>query len=190
MTPKMMMMCCFVLCSGLALGCVEDDSLEGGYVVSEGEARGGGGGNVCPGGWYDAAVVNIRCEAGYELDYKNFKGTTCVTCSPVSDGSSDGGSCKGSWKDINAEILCAPGYDFEYNRKGTCKRCAAVDAECSSDADCRAFSNYCGGCGCEALSSSEGDTCTNPDTQCFVDPCMDLTAACVNSQCTLVDAPQ
>lgn len=179
----------FALCASMTFACVEDDAaIEGSYVVTEGAAKGG---NSCPGGWYDAAVVNIRCEAGYDLDYKTFKGTTCVTCSLIDSGTDGGGgSCKGSWKDVNAEIACAPGYDFELNRKGTCKRCTAIDAECTTDSDCRAYSNYCGGCGCEALSSTEGDTCSKPDTQCLVDPCMNQAAACVNTQCTLVDTVQ
>ncbi len=49
---------------------------------------------------------------------------------------------------------------------------AAVASGCSTDADCRAFSNYCDGCECLALDSSEPDpVCGGTTVLCFVDPC-------------------
>jgi hypothetical protein len=62
--------------------------------------------------------------------------------------------------------------------------------ECRRDADCRAFSDYCTGCDCRALAASEPDpVCPGPGVQCFVDPCFNQRASCVDGQCELVTAP-
>jgi hypothetical protein len=58
--------------------------------------------------------------------------------------------------------------------------------ECASDKECRLFSNYCGGCECLALSSSEPDPiCKGTLVACFVDPCRNQEASCVQGQCVL-----
>lgn len=60
------------------------------------------------------------------------------------------------------------------------------DGSCSSDADCRVFSDYCTGCDCRALSNGDPDpTCDGPGVRCFADPCMGKTAQCVSGQCVL-----
>ncbi|HVR60776.1 MAG TPA: hypothetical protein VMU50_02705 [Polyangia bacterium] len=59
-------------------------------------------------------------------------------------------------------------------------------AECKADADCRAFSNYCDGCACDALAVGEKDpVCNGMAVQCFADPCLNKTAACSAGQCVL-----
>ena len=58
--------------------------------------------------------------------------------------------------------------------------------ECASDKECRLFSNYCDGCECLALSSSEPNpVCKGTVVACFVDPCRDAEARCVRGQCVL-----
>jgi len=58
--------------------------------------------------------------------------------------------------------------------------------ECSSDKECRLFSNYCEGCECLALSTSEVDpVCKGNIVACFVDPCRNAEARCVRGQCVL-----
>ena len=63
---------------------------------------------------------------------------------------------------------------------------APPPAECHADADCRAFSNYCDGCACDALAVGEKDpVCNGMAVQCFADPCLNKTAACSAGQCVL-----
>lgn len=58
--------------------------------------------------------------------------------------------------------------------------------ECSSDKECRLFSNYCDGCECTALSTVEVDpVCKGNIVACFVDPCRGAEAQCVRGQCVL-----
>ena len=58
--------------------------------------------------------------------------------------------------------------------------------ECSSDKECRLFSNYCEGCQCQALSIYETNPVCNGDiVACFVDPCRGAEAQCVKGQCVL-----
>jgi hypothetical protein len=62
----------------------------------------------------------------------------------------------------------------------------AGNVECGDGQGCVAFSNYCDGCNCEAL--PEGSTpppCSGVIVSCFVDPCMNHNAACVNGRCLL-----
>src|SRR5262245_59027283 len=57
---------------------------------------------------------------------------------------------------------------------------------CARDADCRTFSDYCTGCDCRALSTSERDpVCPGPGVQCFVDPCTGQEAFCAGGRCAL-----
>jgi hypothetical protein len=59
----------------------------------------------------------------------------------------------------------------------------ATGSECKSDADCRLVDDYCGGCNCLSLAPGESPPkCTDP-VNCFVQPCMNKTAACVSGNC-------
>jgi hypothetical protein len=61
--------------------------------------------------------------------------------------------------------------------------------ECATDADCRTFSNYCDGCGCEPLASSEKEpACSGKLVACFADPCGTQKAVCKAGQCVLTSA--
>ena len=58
--------------------------------------------------------------------------------------------------------------------------------ECTSDKECRTFSNYCGGCSCQALSDGEVDpVCKGQIVACLIDPCMHQEAVCMRGQCVL-----
>ncbi len=58
--------------------------------------------------------------------------------------------------------------------------------QCATDADCRSFSDYCGGCNCRALLTTEPNpACPGADVQCVADPCASETAICVDGRCML-----
>lgn len=57
---------------------------------------------------------------------------------------------------------------------------------CKTDDDCRAFSSYCQGCSCRALSVDEKDPiCSGNVVYCFVDPCRGREAYCQAGACAL-----
>lgn len=67
---------------------------------------------------------------------------------------------------------------------------AAAAPGCKTDADCRTFSNYCGGCGCDALAASAPDPkCAERPVNCVMNPCQDKVARCLEGACVLRDAP-
>jgi len=72
------------------------------------------------------------------------------------------------------------------------EQCMCVpDTSCSSDADCRLFSDDCTGCDCRALSADAPDpSCSGPGVQCLADPCLNDAAQCVSGQCTVVSRPR
>ena len=129
-------------------------------------------------------------------------------------GQTLGTLARGGPKDPGAKIVCAAGTHCEVTgRKAACVAdpvltCASVlcivgtvcvetssgpqcvpipGAECISDSECRAESNYCGGCSCLVLAPNEtAPTCSDP-VQCFADPCRvsDGVPACVDGQCVM-----
>jgi hypothetical protein len=62
----------------------------------------------------------------------------------------------------------------------TMQVCAPVSVGgCTSDADCRLFDDYCTGCDCRALFTTEPDpVCAGPGVRCFAEPCAGKTTAC------------
>ncbi len=55
---------------------------------------------------------------------------------------------------------------------------------CKVDADCRAFSSYCGGCACLALGARDPDPgCPSNHVACYVNPCGSATAVCSAGRC-------
>ena len=55
----------------------------------------------------------------------------------------------------------------------------AGGAACILAVDCRTFSNYCGGCACDALGVHAPDpVCDGGTVSCFTNPCAGHTAAC------------
>lgn len=60
---------------------------------------------------------------------------------------------------------------------------------CVADSDCAAYSNYCGGCGCEALPIWQKPAlCDKPLAECLRDPCGGETAVCSGGVCVLKGA--
>jgi len=83
--------------------------------------------------------------------------------------------------------LCIIGYHWS-SSKCACLPDAPAHgpSSCTSDADCRTFSDYCTSCACDALSVNDKDpTCSGPGVRCLVDPCASYTAVCVNGSCSL-----
>ena len=63
--------------------------------------------------------------------------------------------------------------------------CYPDAAQCKMDSDCKVVDNYCGGCSCDALPAIKlPTTCSNP-VMCFVQPCLNRTAACDNGVCVV-----
>jgi len=61
---------------------------------------------------------------------------------------------------------------------------APLSINCRTDADCRAFSDYCKGCHCRALSVTEPDpVCSGPGARCLVDPCKNVQVGCSQGRC-------
>ena len=61
----------------------------------------------------------------------------------------------------------------------TMQYCEPIGRRCDSDADCRLFADYCTGCDCRALLTTELDpTCDGPGVRCFADPCLGQAAVC------------
>ncbi|WP_394849512.1 hypothetical protein LZC95_18960 [Pendulispora brunnea] len=65
---------------------------------------------------------------------------------------------------------------------------AAGRAECTSDSDCRAWSDTCGDCTCRPLAKGvTAPKCTRNQVQCFVDPCRNKRGVCKAGACALND---
>lgn len=58
---------------------------------------------------------------------------------------------------------------------------------CSQDSDCQLHDYYCDGCNCLALRVGvKPPKCNGTIVQCFVAPCLNKRAACVNGDCVVV----
>ena len=58
--------------------------------------------------------------------------------------------------------------------------------KCGADRGCVVYSDYCEGCNCLAVPAGKSPAhCTGNIVSCFVDPCLDRTAACVDDRCVL-----
>lgn len=82
---------------------------------------------------------------------------------------------------------CGPGMICPAVCYGTCRAATAPSpSPCKVDPDCRAFSDYCGGCSCRALSVREKDpVCTGGIVYCFMNPCQGKEAYCDAGSCAL-----
>jgi len=153
----------------------------GGATGTGGGATGAGGGATGAGG----SEGGVKCGPNTCGVGKYCCNSSCGLCAPM------GAAC--------IQIACEPPptpadagacVDNVACTKGTvwspaqCK-CVPVagGGACTTDADCHLVANYCGGCNCDALAPGEKDTCTGEVVQCFADPCLTKTAACVSGQC-------
>lgn len=93
--------------------------------------------------------------------------------------------CNGKPKQCTQTALCIIGYEWD-SKACQCVPSAPSASSCTSDADCRTFADYCTGCDCLALSTSDADpTCSGPGVRCLADPCGGKTAVCVGGSCSL-----
>lgn len=93
--------------------------------------------------------------------------------------------CNGKPKTCVQTALCIQGYTWD-SKACQCVPSSPQGSSCTTDSDCRVFSDYCTGCDCRALSTSEADpTCSGPGVRCFADPCMNHTAVCIGGTCSL-----
>ncbi len=124
-----------------------------------------------------AIVLSVLCLAGCAVEASG----------PVDDGTSAQNEEAARRLSPCATVRCAAGTHCV--AKGKTASCVADKAECTTDADCRLFDNYCGGCACNALASSEPDPkCDGTLVKCFAEPCGGKAAACVNGTCQVADA--
>lgn len=87
-----------------------------------------------------------------------------------------------------ALVRCRAGTQCEV-QDGRAVCVPTAEPECKSDKECRLFSNYCDGCQCLALDDGEvNPVCKGDIVACFVDPCRNAEARCIQGQCVL-DGP-
>lgn len=93
--------------------------------------------------------------------------------------------CNGPQQCVQTQ-MCIIGY------KWSSQKCACIPdktngaaGKCSTDADCRIVSDYCGGCFCDALSKSQPDPSCVSTVKCAMDPCTGHSASCVGGFCQL-----
>jgi hypothetical protein len=68
----------------------------------------------------------------------------------------------------------------------SCISKCAPKPECTVDADCRLFDDYCTGCDCRALASSTAaPACAGPGVRCLREPCGGHTAKCDAGKCAV-----
>lgn len=116
--------------------------------------------------------------------------SACLGAEPTQDDSQSESSAVESTQEelkINpcALVRCRAGTQCQV--QGGRPVCVPVPGpECTYDADCRTFSNYCDGCECLALGQNEPNpVCKGDIVACFVDPCRNQTARCEAGQCVL-----
>ncbi len=74
---------------------------------------------------------------------------------------------------------------FRYVRQDTTTACVAPP-ECKVDSDCQIVADYCTGCDCRALPSSDSlDACGGPGVRCFADPCLSKRPLCAAGKCVV-----
>jgi hypothetical protein len=112
--------------------------------------------------------------------------SSCGICTPPGGmctmqfcGGPIGGGC-------TTIALCVEGFAWS-DVTCSCEPVAPKPSACTTDADCRTFSDYCTGCDCRALSTSDSDpVCGGPGVRCFADPCMGKSAVCLAGSCSLL----
>lgn len=91
----------------------------------------------------------------------------------------------------SGQVCCNPSCGICTPPGGACTQqfCEPPDAQCKSDADCRASAFMCTGCDCLALGPSDPEpVCQGPGVQCFADPCLNKKAACETGRCVIASA--
>lgn len=120
------------------------------------------------------------------------RGEPCATvcygvCEPRKNSPPPPPATCGSVTCAAGQVCCNPSCGICTPPDGVCtQQVCEPTSECTADADCRTFSDYCTGCDCRALASSEPDpVCPGPGVRCFADPCMGQVAHCAAGTCAL-----
>jgi len=128
-----------------------------------------------------------KCPGEWLCESNTCSYSECGVPQPANDCEAAGGSCVGLYPGNCADGEIGDANDYSCGGMLGVMCClpkTAPAAECTTDADCRVEADYCTGCDCVALSSSESvPACDGPGVKCFADPCMTKTAACVDGQC-------
>ncbi len=136
------------------------------------------------------AVQNYRVST--PGDHTGFKlssnGTTWATFDTVGTLCNAATDCSGQ---SYMHIMCVGSATCDTTSRTCGWRCGSPvpTAECTTNADCRTFDDYCTGCDCRALSTSAPNpTCSGPGVRCFAQPCMGKTATCSAGRCVVSPA--
>jgi hypothetical protein len=82
--------------------------------------------------------------------------------------------------------ICAPRGGVCIQRQ--CGPAALPLGQCASNDDCRVISSYCDGCQCLPAHVLDPEPqCLKPLVACFVDPCREKYASCLDGQCKLME---
>ncbi len=100
-------------------------------------------------------------------------------CDSISD-------CAGQPVPVNTQACMIGNSHQEFCADHACIVKCAPTPECTVDADCRLFDDYCTGCDCRSLgSSTPNPTCAGPGVRCLREPCGGKTAACTAGKCVV-----
>ena len=184
-------------CGGTCFGCaVAADPPDGENTSVSAEAVAGGCRWICPkcrpGAICSKMACYEDCNAATKCgDARCNKDQVCCNescgiCTGPGEGCIDL-YCMPAEKACMMLGLCIEGFHW------SATKCACLPdthgkkpGTCTTDADCRLEADYCTGCDCRALSSSQTlPACPGPGVRCFADPCMTYTAACVSGTCSV-----
>jgi hypothetical protein len=160
----------------------------GGLAADDASVKASGG----DGGMQDASTQDAGmrdADAGCPADIGAAAGQPCNQEGQSCGGSSCSNPCSfchiiqctgGVWADREVfPAPCGDGGSEGGPDGGADARPEAGGGTCASPSDCRTFSDFCGGCSCEALGTGEPDpACDAGTVSCLVDPCQGHTATC------------
>jgi hypothetical protein len=171
------------VCQAIAPGCACDgtltnltcNGLPSGYAPKPlryaGSCMDGAAGSCvhdgdCASGEYCGYAISATCSATGQC-LPTPKGPACMSIA-------QGCGCDGTAVGIPCDRLpSAP-----VRHSGACSS-GPTGSTCTANSDCRTFSDYCTGCNCDALATSDPNPpCSGPGVSCFADPCRGHTAVC------------
>jgi hypothetical protein len=143
-----------ISCSGKPPGSPDADAMVGSFDSSWSDEAGGGSAD-------DASPIDSPSgDAASSTD---------------AGGSADGPAPRA---DAHSDSAVTPGSDSGPDAASD-SGSTSGGGTCSSPSGCRTYSNYCGGCTCDALGvSAPNPTCDASLGSCLVDPCTSHTAVC------------
>ena len=171
------------------ISCPDDPTGSGGAGGGGGGTGGGGGAPCASSGSCEKGEVCTTEDGVCNAPPGCGAGLACPAvcygnCRPANDGPACGtGRCAAGMVCCNDSCgICTP-------PNGGCTKqiCVPPAGACARDADCRLEADYCTGCDCRALATSQKlPVCQGPGVACLVDPCDRKKAQCVNGACAVV----